>query len=295
MAPGPRGGVAGTPMPGGTASAAAGTAPCEPRWSRHRFPESLYGYGAWIVVLGFLGFSVDYLEIPLERIPAMFERTASVLASRYYPPDVAYVLDRDYMGSVVETIQMAYLGALFGLLMSVPLGWFGSFNMTPSRRFVYPVARLFTMGFRAVHEMIWAILFVSILGFGMLSGVLALTFFCAGFAGKLFAEEIEAIDMGPVEAMRATGANLFQVMVFGVFPQVRVAFTGIGIYTWDVAFRAATVVGFVGAGGMGWYLKRSVLQIETERVAAIILSIVALVLVSEAVSAFARDRVMKMK
>ena len=88
---------------------------------------------------------------------------------------------------------MAYLGALFGLAMSIPLGWFGAYNMTPSRRFVYPVARLFTMGFRAVHEMIWAILFVSILGFGMLPGVLALTFFCAGFAGKLFAEEIEAI------------------------------------------------------------------------------------------------------
>ena len=126
-------------------------------------------------------------------------------------------------------------------------------------------------------------------------GVLALTFFCAGFAGKLFAEEIEAIDMGPVEAMRATGANLFQVIVFGVFPQVRVAFTGIGIYTWDVAFRAATVVGFVGAGGMGWYLKRAVLQIQSERVAAIILSIVVLVLVSEVVSALARVRVMKMK
>ena len=204
---------------------------------------------------------MDYLDVPLARIPDMFQRMVSVIAGRYYPPDIEYVLEWDYLDYVVETIQMAYLGALFGLLMSIPLGWFGAYNMTPSRRFIYPVARLITMGFRAVHEMIWAILFVSILGFGMLPGVLALTFFCAGFAGKLFAEEIEAIDMGPVEAMRATGANLFQVMVFGVFPQVRVAFTGIGIYTWDVAFRAATVVGFVGAGGMGWYLKRAVLQI----------------------------------
>jgi phosphonate transport system permease protein len=273
----------------------AGSVPRDLHWSRYKFPESLFGYGVWIVVLTFLAVSVQYLEIPLGRIPNMFERMGAVLANRYYPPDIEYIMDRDYMGYVVETIQMAYLGAMFGLLMSVPLGWFGSFNMTPSRRFVYPVARLLTMGFRAVHEMIWAILFVSVLGFGMLAGVLALTFFCAGFAGKLFAEEIEAIDMGPVEAMRATGANLFQIMVFGVFPQVRVAFTGIGIYTWDVAFRAATVVGFVGAGGMGWYLKRNVLQIETERVAAILLSIVVLVLISEALSAIARDRVMRMK
>ncbi len=264
-------------------------------WRRFRFPQSLISYGAWLLVLCFLVYSIDYLNVPLERIFSMFGKMGTVLGTRYYPADIEYILDWKYMGYVLETIQMAYLGALFGLLLSIPLGWFSAFNMTPSRRFVYPIARLFTMGFRAVHEMIWAILFVSILGYGMLPGVLALTFFCAGFAGKLFAEEIEAIDMGPVEAMRATGANLFQVMVFGVFPQVRVAFTGIGIYTWDVAFRAATVVGFVGAGGMGWYLKRSVLQIESERVAAIIISIIVLVLISEIISAWARSHVMKMK
>ena len=84
-------------------------------------------------------------------------------------------------------------------------------------------------------------------------------------------------------------------MVFGVFPQIRVAFTGIAIYTWDVAFRAATVVGFFGAGGMGWYLKRNVLQIETERVAAILISILILVMISETVSAWARGKAMKMQ
>jgi len=204
-------------------------------------------------------------------------------------------MEREYLGYVVETIQMAYLGALFGIMLTLPLGWFAAYNMTPSRRFVYPLARLITMSCRAVHEMIWAILFVSILGYGMLAGVLALTLFCTGFAGKLLAEEIEAVDMGPVEAMRSTGANLFQTMIFGVFPQIRVAFTGIAIYTWDVAFRAATVVGFFGAGGMGWYLKRNVLQIETERVAAILISILILVMISETVSAWARGKAMKMQ
>ena len=84
-------------------------------------------------------------------------------------------------------------------------------------------------------------------------------------------------------------------LVYGVLPQVRVAFTGIAIYTWDVAFRAATVVGFFGAGGMGWYLKRNVLQVETHRTAAILLSIIALVVISEIVSAWARNRVSKAK
>ena len=264
-------------------------------WRRFKFPGSLYRYLGLLFALAFLSFSVSYLNIPLERFLGMFGRIGNTIADRYYPPDIAYIVDKDYIGSVFETIQMAYLGALFGMLAAIPLGWFGAYNVSPSKRFIYPVARLVTMSARAVHETIWAILFVTILGFGMLAGVLALTMFCIGFAGKLFAEEIEAIDMGPVEAIRATGANELQVMIYGIFPQVRVAFTGIGIYTWDVAFRAATVVGFFGAGGMGWYLKRNVLQIETQRVAAILLSIVVLVLISEAISAFARARVAKAK
>ena len=264
-------------------------------WSRFKFPDTAIRWSAWFAVFVFIVWSIEFLELPLDRLFGMFDRMGSTLANRYYPPDIKYIMDADYFEYVVETVQMAYLGALFGLVITLPLGWFAAYNVTPSKRFVYPIARLVAMSFRAVHEMIWAILFVTILGFGMLSGVLALTFFCTGFAAKLFAEEIEAIDMGPVEAMKATGANLLQIVVFGVFPQVRVAFTGIAIYTWDVAFRAATVVGFFGAGGMGWYLKRNVLQIETERVAAILLSIVALVIVSEVASAWARARVMKMK
>ncbi len=276
--------------------AVSATSSSTPRtWQRFKFPGSLYRYFGLLFALVFLAFSIIYLNIPLERFIGMFGRIGSVIADRYYPPDLEYIQDVDYLGSVFETIQMAYLGALFGMIIALPLGWFGAYNVSPSRRFIYPVARLFTMSARAVHETIWAILFVTILGFGMLAGILALTMFCIGFAGKLLAEEIEGIDMGPVEAIRATGASELAVMVYGVFPQVRVAFTGIGIYTWDVAFRAATVVGFFGAGGMGWYLKRNVLQIETQRVAAILLSIVVLVLISEAVSAWARARVAKAK
>ena len=271
------------------------SAPIQRQWSRFKYPQSLIRYGILLGVLMFLAYSVYYLNIPLERFMGMFGRIGDLLVDRYYPPDLEYIADRDYLSSVVETIQMAYLGALFGLLIAIPLGWFAAFNVSPSRRFVYPAARLVSMACRSVHEMIWAILFVTILGFGMLPGVLALTMFCIGFAGKLFAEEIEAIEMGQVEAVRAMGGNKLQVFVFGVFPQIRVAFAGIAIYTWDVAFRAATVVGFVGAGGMGWYLNRNVMQIETERTAAILLSIIALVVVAEIFSAWARSRIARAK
>lgn len=186
---------------------------------------------------------------------------------------------------------MAYLGALFGILLSIPISWFASLNVTPSKRFAYPIGKFIIMLSRSVHEMIWGILFVIIIGYGMLPGVMALTMFCIGFAGKLFSEEIESINMGQVEAIRATGGSELQVLIYAVLPQVRVAWTGISIYTWDSAFRAATVLGYFGAGGMGWFLKQTVEELENLKVAAIILSIIALVIVSETVSTWARNKI----
>ena len=180
----------------------------------------------------------------------MFPRLGTLLASRYYPPDLGYLLASDFLRSVV--LQMSLLGGLIGVLVAIPLAWFSAHNVTPGRRSAYPIGRSLVVGSRAIHETIWTVLFVIVLGFGMLSGVLASTMFCVGFAGKLFTDEIEAIDMGSVEALRSVGAGPLQVFQYGVVPQVRVAFAGIiAIYTWDVAFRAATVVGFFGGGGMG--------------------------------------------
>ncbi len=265
----------------------------EKTWRRFKYPRSLIKYGIFLIILVFITISIEYLNIHLERFLTMFDRLGNLFAHRYYPPDIPYILDSEYLGYVFETVEMAYLGALFGILLAIPLSWFASFNMTPNRAFLYPFARFVLMLCRAVHEMIWAILFVTILGFGMLPGVLALSLFSLGFTGKLFSEEIEAINQGQVEAVQATGANPLKVFIYGVLPQVRVAWTGISIYTWDAAFRAATVVGFFGAGGMGWYLRRTVQQIESRRVAAILISIIFLVVISEVISAYARNRVGK--
>jgi phosphonate transport system permease protein len=262
-------------------------------WSRFKYPQSLIKYGIFLIILVFIAISIEYLNIHLERFLTMFGRLGDLFANRYYPPDIPYVLDSEYLGSVFETVKMAYLGALFGILLAIPLSWFASFNMTPDKRFLYPVARFVLMLCRAVHEMIWTILFVTILGFGMLPGVIALSLFSLGFTGKLFSEEVEAVNWDQVEAIQATGANPLNVFVYAVLPQVRVAWTGIAIYTWDTAFRAATVVGFFGAGGMGWYLRRTVQQIQSTRVAAIFISIVVLVVISEVVSAWARNKVGK--
>ena len=255
-------------------------------WSRFRYPQSLYKYGAVLGTLALIAYSLDYLNIDVDRLPGMLGRMGEMLARRYFPPNVDHILNADYLHTVVETLQMSYLATVLGIGLAIPLAWFAAHNMTPSRRFLYPVARLVIMGCRSVHEMIWTILLVAILGFGMLPGALALTLFCIGFAGKLFSEAIEAIEPGQVEAIRSAGGNPVQVFVFAVLPQVRVAWTGITIYTWDVVFRAATVVGFFGAGGMGWYLRESVQRIASQDVAAILLSIIVVVLAAELLSAW---------
>ncbi|MCZ4354893.1 ABC transporter permease subunit [Roseovarius aestuarii] len=267
----------------------------KPTWSRYTFPGSLWGFGTVLLILVFLGYSMVFLNIDIPLLLGALGGLIGVVSDRFYPPDLEYVLDRGYLAAILDTLQMSFLGGMLGVVFAIPLAWFSAWNVSPSRRFLFPLGRLGVISARAIHETIWTILFVSVLGFGMLAGVSALTMFCIGFAGKLFSDEIEAVDMGPVEAMRSAGANPFQIFIFAIVPQVRVAFTGIAIYTWDVAFRAATVVGFFGGGGMGWYLKRNVQQLENLRVGAIILSIIAMVLVAELISGWLRATVNKAK
>ncbi len=262
-----------------------------PEWKRYRFPRSLLPLAVLAGATAFTAWALEVLRIDLERLPGLFGRLADVLSRRYWPPEWAYVRTPEFVDAVIDTFQMSYVATVIGLLVAVPLAWFASVNMTPSRRVLYPVCRLVVMGCRSVHEMIWTIVLVAVVGFGMLPGTLAMTLFCIGFGGKLMAEAIEAIHKGPVEAIRATGAGHLQTFVYAVLPQVRVAWAGIAIYTWDVVFRASTVVGFFGAGGMGHHLRESVQRLETRQVSAIILTIVGIVVVAELFSAWVRGRI----
>ena len=264
-------------------------------WSRYKHTQSTIRFAVLLAILAFLGYSIAFLNIDLSRLLGAFPRLAQILATRYFPPDMDYVSDAEFIHSVIRTLEMSLLGGFLGVVCSIPLAWLAARNITISRRIAYPLGRFAIMGSRSIHETIWTILFVTVLGFGMLAGTLALTVFCIGFAGKLFSDELEAIDMGPVEAMRSVGASPLQVFQYAVLPQIRVAFTGIAIYTWDVAFRAATVVGFFGGGGMGWYLKRTTQQLESHRVAAILLVIVGLVLLAEIGSGWLRKKIAGMR
>ena len=200
-------------------------------WSRYSFPESLWSFGTVLAILVFLGYSLHFLNIDVLVMLTALGKLGGVIADRFYPPEISYVTNPGYLSSILDTLQMSFLGGILGVILAIPLAWFSAWNVTPHRMIFFPFGRLCVISSRAIHETIWTILFVSILGFGMLAGVSALTMFCIGFAGKLFSDEIEAVDIGPVEAMRAAGANSFQVFIYAVMSQVRVAFTGIAIDT----------------------------------------------------------------
>ena len=237
--------------------------------------------------------TIHHLNIPIERIFGMSERLVHMFFGRMMPPDMVYALQPGILYRVVESIEMTFLGAFFGTLITFVVAWFAAWNVTPNKRYLYPLGRGILVMARAVPVLIWGMLLVAILGFGPMAGVIALTLLTISFAGKLLSEQVEAIEMGPVQAMRATGASPIKVYIFGVIPQVKPAWIGIAIYNWDSIFRASTVLGFVGAGGLGIYLRMNIQELEYEKAMGVIALIILLVIGSEITSHFLRGRFYK--
>ena len=254
---------------------------------RRRFARNL----ALLGVLVFTFWSFYYLNIPLSRFMRIFGPLGHKFSQLFLPPDLSYIQNVSMLRSIVETFQMGIFGTFVGLALCVPLAWFAALNMTPNRMIFYPLGRGVIIGARSIYELIWAMLFTMILGFGPLPGALTCVLATVGFCGKLMAEEIEDIRLGPVEAIRATGAGEIKVFLWGIFPQVQTSWTGIAIYGWDSTFRMATIMGYVGAGGIGMYLRETIETLAYEKTGMTLLIIIGLVVISEVSSAYARQRV----
>jgi phosphonate transport system permease protein len=208
------------------------------------------------------------------------------VASRAFPPDFSRAAL--LAGGLLESIEIATLSTLLGVLLGTPVAVLAARNVVPLP--AYAVGRgAITLG-RTFHELIVAILFVKAVGFGPLAGVLTLTVNSVGFFSKLLAEQIETIDRGQIEAVRATGASRAQVLIYGVLPQVLPRIIGLTIYQWDIHLRQSTIIGIVGAGGIGATLYNAFARYDFDFAVAILLVIVLIVLAGEAVSAVARGR-----
>jgi phosphonate transport system permease protein len=215
-------------------------------------------------------------------------RQAGDLFSRMVPPRWSYA--DQLWRPLWDTINIATLGTGLGLLIAAPVAFLAARNTTPSRWLIRPLALFVIVASRSVNSLIWALLLVTILGPGLLAGVVAIALRSIGFIGKLLYEAIEEIDPRPVEAVRATGAGGLQVLDYAMVPQILPAFAGIALFRWDINIRESTVLGLVGAGGIGLQLKASVDTLAWPQVTLIFLVILATVIVSEWISASVRQR-----
>lgn len=208
--------------------------------------------------------------------------------TRLFPPDFSYL---SVLGqATVETIQIAIWGTLLAIIFSIPLSFLGARNTTP-HIIVFHLTRLLLNSLRAINELVFALIFVSAVGLGPFAGVLAVALHATGMLAKFCAEEIESVDKGQVEAQMAAGATRMQVILFGVTPQIVPQFIGYAIYRLDVSIRSATVLGFVGAGGLGFSLIQTMKLFKYHQTATCIFVIFLLVLISDWICAKLRRQV----
>jgi len=208
--------------------------------------------------------------------------------SRMLPPDWSY-LTTIWMPTV-ETIEIAIWGTLLSVFLAVPLGFMAALNIAP-HRIVFEFSRFALNALRGVSELVFALVFVSAVGLGPFPGVLALALHNAGMLGKFFAEAIEAVDPGPVEALKATGATWSQGIVYAIIPQIIPHYVTYTLYRFEVSIRSATVLGLVGAGGIGFHLISSIRLFDYQTTSIILITIVLLTAITDFVGTKIRARI----
>lgn len=209
------------------------------------------------------------------------------IITRASPPDVSQ-LDK-MLWPVLETLDIALFGTVFGVVLAVPLAVLAARNTTPGRVFYYAARGVIAFA-RAVPDLVWALLFVTAVGLGPFPGALAIIVHSVGMLGRLFAEVIEDMDMGPVEALTTTGASRTAVFSHAVVPSVLPTLLGIALYRFDENIRSSLVLGFVGAGGIGFELLTAMNLFQYRTVSLLLLVTFVLVVAAERGSAALRAR-----
>ncbi len=270
-------------MNAATAPSAAALARIEQRAAAER-PGWLY-YAAWALALGVLAWAWRGAEIrPLDLLRD--SGNIGTYASEFFPP---YFTDwRIYAREMVITVHIALWGTLLAVLAAVPMGLLCSANIAPPWLH-QPVRRLMD-ACRAINEMVFAMLFIVAVGLGPFAGVLALAVHTTGTLAKLFSEAVEAIDPRPVEGIRATGAHKLVEIAYGVLPQVMPLWLSFTLYRFESNVRSASVVGMVGAGGIGVVLFEVIRGFQYAQTCAVLLILVVTVSLIDLLSARLRQR-----
>jgi phosphonate transport system permease protein len=233
----------------------------------------------WLLLGVYIVYACSRLDFTWARFGVGLDNGARFLA-RMLPPN--FTRWEILLKGLTESVEIAVLASTLGVLLALPLGLIAARNLMPA--WVSWPARAVIAACRSFHPVIVAIVFVKALGFGALAGIAALTVASIGFIGKLFAEAIEEISLKQVEAVRATGAGFANVITYGVLPQVFGRFIGFAMYQLDSNLRNSTMVGIVGAGGIGGALFAAFQRFDYDFVCAMLLSIIVLIFVGEVVA-----------
>jgi phosphonate transport system permease protein len=237
----------------------------------------------WLLGLTYVAYAAGQLELTWPRFLLGLDNGAKFL-DRMFPP---VIIQPDSMAKgLLESLEIAVLSSFMGVLLSLPVGVLGARNLMPS--WITVPMRALVAVCRSFHPVIVAIVFVKAVGFGAMAGILTLTVASIGFIGKLFTEAIEEISPKQVEAVRATGAPFVSLLTYGVFPQVMSRFIGFASYQVDSNLRNSTMVGIVGAGGIGGTLFSAFQRYDYDFVCAIILAIVAMIMIGETLARWVR-------
>ena len=243
----------------------------------------------FIVVMAMALWSVNVTIIEdtdWERMGSLSEVLAS--AGRFIGIDFSLI--PNLLEPAIETFMISCLGTLLGVIICIPATWFGALNITPFKPITYPLGRFLMTISRSIHEIVWALFFVAVFGLGALPGIFAIAVRSVGFIAKMSAEAIEDIELGPLDAIRATGANRFQVLLFAIIPQVLPQVIGVILFEWEINIRRSAILGLVGAGGLGLVFFRQMNTFNYHGVTTVIIAILGIIIIGEIVSHFTRKR-----
>lgn len=261
----------------------------KPAWSKRLPKANVMVFMGWVLAIAFVSWCFQFMtKDTIWAFVLDAPKQAADIGGRMVPPNWGYM--QELWWPLWETMNIATLGTLLGLFMAVPIAFLAARNTTPSAMLIRPVALFIIVASRSINSLIWALLLVAILGPGLLAGIIAIALRSIGFIGKLLYEAIEEIDADQIEAIEATGASTAQVMTWGVTPQVAPTLAGISMFRWDINIRESTVLGLVGAGGIGVKLEGALGTLAWPKVTMILLAIFVTVLVSEWVTAKVRQK-----
>jgi phosphonate transport system permease protein len=243
---------------------------------------------AYVVVLTFFIWSVNKTGVSLKDLIGGFPQMGRLIGEML-PPSTARLEPVGW--ALLETFQMALVGTVVGVLLSVPIAVLATPHLSP-HPVLYHTARSLIAFFRTVPDLVWALIFVVSVGLGPFAGTLAIVIDKIGFCGRFFAEAMEETDRGPQEALSAMGAGRFSLIMCSVFPAAMPSFINTSLFSLEKATRSSVILGLVGAGGIGIELKVAMDLFNYDEAATIILAIFTLVVLVERVSSLLRKKML---